>query len=128
VNDRLPGLRIVERVELAAPFDCYFSLAGLAAYCSLSKRTLYAYLNDPSHPLPCYRVGGRVLVRKGAFDAWIEHYRAQGRVNVDQVVDGVLTALHTPRARRRARGLTSAEASVVSPATTRPKAVRKETD
>jgi hypothetical protein len=70
---------------LSTPLDPYMSLKGLAAYSGLSVRTLRAYLELPPHAaLPCYRLpgGGKLLVRRSAFDAWIEQYRAQGRPGV----------------------------------------------
>ena len=35
----------------------------------------YSYL--PA--LPCYRVGGKILVRRSEFDAWIAQYQYRGR-------------------------------------------------
>jgi hypothetical protein len=34
-------------------------------------RKLRDYLSDPVRPLPHYRVGGKVLVRRSEFDSWI---------------------------------------------------------
>jgi hypothetical protein len=33
----------------------------------------------PEEALPCYRLPGKVLVRRSEFDAWLERYRAAGR-------------------------------------------------
>ena len=64
--------------EIAAPatsWDPYFSIKALTSYSSLSERLLRAFLTAPDHPLPHYRVGGRVVVKRSDFDAWIEVYR-----------------------------------------------------
>lgn len=51
--------------------DCYLGFQKLVTYSGLSERTLRRHFNDPDHPLPHHRVGGRVLVRKSEFDHWI---------------------------------------------------------
>ncbi len=55
--------------------DPYLSLTGLAGYSSLSRRTLQDLVNDTSDPLPSYRVGGKILVRKSEFDRWMTRRR-----------------------------------------------------
>ncbi len=57
--------------------DGYFSLKALAAYSGLSVRTLRDRLIDPIHPLPHYRVGGKILVSRAGFDQWLEQFRMQ---------------------------------------------------
>jgi hypothetical protein len=58
--------------------DRYFDIEGLSRYSGLSVRTLRRYMNDPDRPLPHHHVRGggkergRVLIRKSAFDAWVE--------------------------------------------------------
>jgi hypothetical protein len=39
--------------------DPYLPLKQLAGYSGLSVRTLRSYLAAPSHPLPCFRIGGK---------------------------------------------------------------------
>ena len=65
----------------------------LAGYSGLSVRKLYDYLEDAAHPLPCYRVGGKILVRRSEFDGWIARHRQVGRTDVDQIVADVLRSL-----------------------------------
>ena len=55
--------------------DRYFRLAQLSRYASLSVRTLQRFINAPDHPLPAFRVGRLVLVRKREYDAWIRARR-----------------------------------------------------
>ena len=57
--------------------DRYLSLRELAIYSSLSERTLRGYLRSVDHPLPHFRVGGRVLIRRSAFDSWLEIFAVQ---------------------------------------------------
>lgn len=70
--------------------DPYLSLASLARYGGLSIRKLRAYLSDVAHPLPCYRVGGKILVRRSEFDAWMVAFRRRGRRDVDRLVADLL--------------------------------------
>jgi len=76
-----PRLALVEHVMLAAPADPYLSLRALAEYSSLSVRTLRTFLErtPPAQALPCYRLAGKVVVRRSDFDRFMEQYRAQGR-------------------------------------------------
>jgi hypothetical protein len=62
------------------PLDPYMSLRGLSGYCGLSVRKLRQLLElPPAEALPCYRVGGKILVRRSVFDAWIAQYASRGR-------------------------------------------------
>ncbi len=61
---------------------------------------------DPAHPLPCYRLpGGKILVRRSAWDAWLAGYRQVGRADVNAVVADVLgrVARAGPGSRTRTR-------------------------
>jgi len=66
---------------LTAPADPYLSLRALADYSNLSVRTLRKFIerNPPSQALPCYRLNGKVVVRRSEFDRYMEQYRSQGR-------------------------------------------------
>ncbi len=87
---------LIERVEARVILDPYFSLTGLAGYSGLSVRKLRTHLADVAHPLPCYRVGGKILVRRSEFDAWIATYRQCGRLDVDRLVNEVVSELSAP--------------------------------
>ena len=71
------GVVAAERVIVSTTLDPFLSLKALAAYSGLGVRTLRAYLSDITHPLPCYRVGGKILIRRSEFDGWISKYRLQ---------------------------------------------------
>src|SRR5262249_18508861 len=81
---------LIERENLSAPLDQFLPLRALAAYSGLSVRKLRQCLEDPAHPVPCYRVGGKILVRRSEFDAWIAVYRRHGRADVARIVSEVL--------------------------------------
>jgi hypothetical protein len=84
---------VAERVVLSTELDPFLALRALAAYSGLSVRTLRAHLGDPAHPLPCYRVGGKVLVRRSDYDAWALRHRRVGAEDVDRLVAEVLREL-----------------------------------
>lgn len=67
--------RVVEGVTIAESWDSYMSLRALAAYSSLSERTLRGFVRARANPLPCFRVGGRVVVKRAEFDAWMQVFR-----------------------------------------------------
>jgi hypothetical protein len=84
---------IAERVAVSTPLDPFLSLKALAGYSGFSVRKLREYLDDPAHPLSCYRVGGKILVRRSEFDGWIAAYRQRRDTQVDAIADDVLRAL-----------------------------------
>jgi Helix-turn-helix domain len=88
---------LAERVIISTPLDPLLSIKALAAYASISPRKLREYLDDPANPLPCYRPGGKILVRVSEFDAWIATYRQQGCPDVARIVEEVLGDGHPRR-------------------------------
>lgn len=80
-------------VPMAGSGDAYLPLCRLVEYSGLSLRTLRNHLVHPVRPLPHYRVGGRVLVKKSEFDAWALQFRVTASADglqalVDDVVGG----------------------------------------
>ncbi|WP_447975373.1 helix-turn-helix domain-containing protein [Nitrospira sp. Kam-Ns4a] len=72
----------------------YLDLRALAAYASCSVRWLRARLADAAHPLPHYRIGRKLLVKREEFDVWIARYRVCRRgEDLDQLVDQVVAAV-----------------------------------
>jgi hypothetical protein len=93
-----PRLVVVEGVTLTTALDPYLGLRALAAYSGCSVRWLRDRLVEPQHPLPCFRLpGGKILVRRSEFDAWLAQYRSRGPRDVAGVVDDVLRGLSGPR-------------------------------
>jgi hypothetical protein len=82
-----------ERVIVSTPLDPFLSLKALASYPGLSIRKIRECLGDSVRPVPHYRVGGKILVRRSEFDSWIGIYRQDGRRNVDAIVTDVLRTL-----------------------------------
>lgn len=82
-----PRLMLVERVTATTLHDPYLTLKALAAYTGVSVRQLREYLVSPPlpraadaplpPPLPHYRLGGRIVVRRSEFDRWMAAYRAR---------------------------------------------------
>jgi hypothetical protein len=69
-------------------------LRALVVYSGLSIRTLNKKFADRTHPLPFFRIGGKILVRKSDFDTWAAPFR-RTRTGVDmtalveEIVDGL---------------------------------------
>jgi hypothetical protein len=86
---------VIDEVALTSPpIDPYLSLRALATYSSCSVRWLRDRLTDAHHALPCYRLpGGKILVRRSDYDAWLARYRHAGPVGVDRIVAEVLGGL-----------------------------------
>jgi hypothetical protein len=83
-------IRVAEGISVTAPLDPYLSLKALASYSGLSVRKLREALTDSSHPLPCYRVGGKIVTRRSEFDAWMKRFRQVGQPELDTLVDEIV--------------------------------------
>ena len=96
MSERVAQVRgvLVERVVVSSTLDPFLSLRALASYSSLSVRTLRTYLTDLRHPLPCYRVGAKILVRRSEFDGWLLQHRHVGSADMDRLVAEVFA--HRP--------------------------------
>lgn len=93
------GAVVLDGVSLATSWDPYLSLRALAAYSSLSERLLRSFLSAAEHPLPHYRVGGRVLVKRSDFDAWIQVFRHSEDDEAETIAERILADLDArPRA------------------------------
>ncbi len=89
-------LQVVERVVLSAGLDPYLSIEALSQYAPISTRQIRNLLTDPVRPLPHFRFGRRVAVRRSDFDSWAAVHR---QVGVD--VMGQIERLQGRRRRRR---------------------------
>ena len=88
--------------------DAYLSLRALARYASISVRTLRGYIMAKRNPLPCYRPGGKVLVRRSEFDAWMRAFRngtmGENRTReVNRLIDELCIDLQRPLTARGSR-------------------------
>ncbi len=69
----------------------YFDLKALAAYSSCSVRWLRDRLVDRLHPLPHYRIEGKILVKREEFDRWLSVSRVVSPADgLDDMVDSVM--------------------------------------
>ncbi len=84
---------LAEQVIVSSALDPFLSLRALAGYSCLSVRKLREHLEDSTHPLPHYRLGGKILVRRSEFDAWMAAYRQVAQADVERIVDSVMRDL-----------------------------------
>lgn len=71
----------------------WLGLRQLTAYAAVSERTLRGWIHLPSDPLPAVRIGGKILIRRTQFDAWLERRRIEPLPSVD--VDAIVRELVT---------------------------------
>ena len=84
---------LAERVVVSTLLDPYLSLRALAEYSGLSVRKLRDLLEESERPLPCYRIGGKILVRRSEYDGWAAAFHSVGKRNVEKIVADVLRDL-----------------------------------
>jgi hypothetical protein len=58
--------------------DAYLDLKALSKRSCMSVRALRDRLKDSRHPLPCFKLDGKLYVRWPEFVAWMEAYRLSG--------------------------------------------------
>ncbi|MFH1885423.1 MAG: helix-turn-helix domain-containing protein [Pseudomonadota bacterium] len=75
--------------------DSYLTKAELSELTGISIRTVHEWLHAPSDPLPHYKIGRRILVRRSEFDAWAAKRRVSGDESprVDAIVNEVLSGM-----------------------------------
>ena len=79
----------------------YFSLRALAVYSGLTNRLLREYLHDRVHPLPHFRIGGKILVKRDDFDHWVTQFRrVTPSIDVGAIVDDVMRSVGRADRRR----------------------------
>lgn len=71
--------------------DQYFDLKGLSVYCGLAVPTLRDHIR--SRKLPCFKVKGKILIKRSEFDTWIEGFRLNKKQELNNLVDGILDSL-----------------------------------
>ena len=71
--------------------DQYFDLKGLSRYSALGVPTLRDHIRGGD--LPCFKVKGKILVKKSEFDGWIEGYRLNKKQNLNDLVNEVIETL-----------------------------------
>jgi hypothetical protein len=72
--------------------DVFLDLKRLSERTCVSVSSLRDSINDPSHPLPAYRVKGKSFVSWLEFTEWIQKFRRQ-TVDLDAIVNSVMEDL-----------------------------------
>lgn len=67
----------------------WMDLKALRQYACVSERTLRQWIHRPVNPLPASRVVAKILIRRSAFDGWLEKHQVR-RVDVSGIVDEML--------------------------------------
>ncbi len=76
----------------------FFNLRKLASYSSCSVRWLRDRLVDRVQPLPHYRIGGKVLVKREEFDKWMMAHRVGSPTSqLKEIVESVVAQVSQPR-------------------------------
>lgn len=73
--------------------DQYLDLRRLSLYSGIGIRTLRSHLVRCVNPLPCYRVGGKILVKRSEYDAWMLAFRKRGNAVLDIVISELVEVL-----------------------------------
>ena len=83
--------RTLDITETVKTFkDCFFDLKGLSAYSCISVGSLRDYLKTG---LPYFKLKGKILIKRSEFDLWIERYRVNRSLDIDNIVNGVMSDL-----------------------------------
>lgn len=80
----------IDKVDVRVDLDPYLSLRAAVGYTGLSVRTLRGWLTNPGHPLPCYRVNGKILLRRSELDRWLSGFRSVGQQDLDAMVENLI--------------------------------------
>jgi excisionase family DNA binding protein len=71
--------------------DRYDSLPELSQYSRLGQSTLRKYIRLKG--LPAYKVGGKVIVKRSEFDAWMKGFRLNREANINTIANDVLKSV-----------------------------------
>ncbi len=77
----------------------WLGLRRLSEYADVSERTLRVWIHSPVEPLPAVRIGGKILVRRADFDAWLQRHKIEPLAtdNVDAIVREVVEGVTVER-------------------------------
>jgi excisionase family DNA binding protein len=84
-----------QRQKRTSKIDCeYFSVKDLAAYSGISERTLWGLIRQITNPIPNFRIGRLVRVKRAEFDNWMEKTcRNDTAQKMEQIVDEITRKL-----------------------------------
>ncbi len=69
---------------LLTQFDRYFDLKGLSDFSSLGVSTIRGYITAG---LPCYKVKGKVLIKRSEFEGWMCKFRINEAQNLKEIAE-----------------------------------------
>ena len=73
---------------LDRPQPEWLDLKTLQRYACVSERTLREWIHRPVNPLPASQVGTKMLIRRSAFDQWLEQHQIKS-VDVGCIVEEI---------------------------------------
>ena len=75
----------------------WLDLRTITRYACVSERTIREWLHRGANPLPAVRVGTKILVRRSAFDTWLEKHPLipADSINVNETVNEILADMAT---------------------------------
>jgi hypothetical protein len=88
----VPNTRHLNTKNMAQPGNIeteYFDLRAFSQFSSIPVPTARDYIKKEG--LPCFKVRGKVLIKRTEFEVWLEGYRLKS--NVGEVVNSVLNSL-----------------------------------
>ncbi|MBW1668864.1 MAG: helix-turn-helix domain-containing protein [Deltaproteobacteria bacterium] len=77
--------------DMQTPEDRYFDLQSLSNYSGVSVSALRDYIRRDN--LPCFKLRGKVVVKRSEFDSWIEQFRYHPTEDLDRIADEVIQSL-----------------------------------
>jgi len=77
-----------EAMILDRPQPEWLDLKTLQRYACVSERTLREWIHRPVNPLPASQVGTKMLIRRSAFDQWLEQHQIKS-VDVGCIVEEI---------------------------------------
>jgi hypothetical protein len=88
------GKRIIAAVSTAvAVVREWLDLRTLHAYSGISERTLRNWIHRDSDPLPASQPQNKIMVRRSAFDAWMERQVVKKNLDVDSLVEEIVSSV-----------------------------------
>lgn len=68
----------------------FFSVKELSEYSGICVRTLRDMLNASTNPIPAYRFGGSIKIKRSEFDEWAARTCRNDNDRVNRLVDEVV--------------------------------------
>ena len=69
----------------------YVNIKQLTNTIGLSPRTIRKWIVNPVNPIPCFRVGGKLLFEESEMTTWLEGHRIK-TIDIEAMADELLTS------------------------------------